>query len=73
MPVIIYEGPKLDNNQSEALIREFTEAACRVIPEVPKQAYYVFIRDHPDEKIGVGGVFLKDYITELAGNNAREK
>lgn len=73
MPVITYEGPKLTNDQREALIKEFTEAACRAIPNVPKQAYYVFIRDHPDGNIGFGGVFLKDYIAELERNNNHEK
>ena len=73
MPVITYDGPKLTNDQREALIKEFTEAACRVIPNIPKQAYFVFIRDYPDENIGVGEVFLKDYIAELEGNNNHEK
>ncbi len=65
MPVIIYEGSKLSQNQREALIKGFTEVACKVMPEVPKEAFYVFIRDHPDEKIGVGGLLLPDYLAEL--------
>lgn len=73
MPVIIYEGPKLNKNQSEALIKGFTEVACKVIPEVPKQAYYVFIRDYPDEKIGVGGLLLPDYLAQSQGKNHHEK
>ena len=65
MPVIIYEGSKLSQNQREALIKGLTEVACKVMPEVPKEAFYVFIRDHPDEKIGVGGLLLPDYLAEL--------
>lgn len=65
MPVVIYEGPKLSQSQREALIKGFTEVACKVMPEVPKEAFYVFIRDHPDEKIGVGRLLLPDYLAEL--------
>lgn len=73
MPLITYEGLKLNNNQRKSLIKEFNEAACRFINNIPKQAYYVFIRDHQDENIGVGGVFLKDYKAELEGYNNHEK
>ena len=73
MPVITNEGSKLTNYQREALFKEFTEATCRIIPNVTKQSYYVFIRDHPDENLGVEGVFLKDYIAELQRNNNHEK
>lgn len=65
MPVVIYEGPRLSQSQREALIRGFTEVACKVMPEVPKEGFYVFIRDHPDEKIGVGGLLLPDYLAKL--------
>jgi len=65
MPVIIYEGPRINKNQSEALIKGFTEVACKVMPDVPKQAFYVFIKDLPDDKIGVGGFLLHDYLVEL--------
>lgn len=65
MPVVIYEGPQLNQDQREALIKGFTEVACKVMPEVPKEAFYVFIRDHPDEKLGVGGLLLPDYLAKL--------
>ncbi len=65
MPVITYEGPKLKQNQREELIKGFTEIACKVIPQIPKEAYYVFIKDYPDENIGVGGLVLPDYLAEL--------
>jgi hypothetical protein len=49
----MYEGPKLNNNQSEAFFKKFTELAYRDIPNFQKKACYVLIRDHIDEKIGV--------------------
>ena len=65
MPVITYEGPKLKQNQREELIKVFTEVAYKVIPQIPKEAYYVFIKDYPDENMGVGGLVLPDYLAEL--------
>ena len=65
MPVLTYEGPKLNQDQSEALIKGLTEVACKVMPEVPKQAFYVYIKEHPDEKIGVGGLQLPEYLASL--------
>ena len=65
MPVILYEGPQLSQSQREAMIKGFTEVACKIMPEIPKEAFYVFIRDHPDEKIGVGGLPLPEYLAKL--------
>ena len=65
MPVLIYEGPELNQSQREELIKGLTEVACKVTPEIPKEAYYVFIRDYPVEKVGVGGLVLSDYLANL--------
>ena len=65
MPVLIYEGPELNQNQREELIKGLTAVACKVTPEIPKEAYYVFLREHPDEKVGVGGLLLPDYLANL--------
>lgn len=65
MPVITYEGTQLSQNQREVLIKGFTDVACKVMPEIPKEAFYVYIREYPDEKIGIGGLPLPDYLAEL--------
>ncbi len=65
MPVIKFEGPQLTQEQRKALVEGFTEVACKVIPQIPKEAYYVFVLDYPDEKIGVGGMMLPDYLAKL--------
>jgi phenylpyruvate tautomerase PptA (4-oxalocrotonate tautomerase family) len=67
MPVIRYEGPELTPEQRESLIREFTEVAVRYIPRVPKDAYYVFLDEYPDEKVGVGGLVLPKYLEKIQG------
>jgi phenylpyruvate tautomerase PptA (4-oxalocrotonate tautomerase family) len=65
MPVLIYEGPELSPNQRKELIKGLTEVACKVSPEIPKEAYYVFLREHPDDKVGVGGCTLPEYLDKL--------
>lgn len=62
MPVLTFEGPKLTAERKEALIKELTEAVVRVVPDVPKSAYYVFIYEHEQENVGVGGVVLHKYL-----------
>jgi 4-oxalocrotonate tautomerase len=62
MPVLIYEGSELNQNQREELIKSLTDAACKVIPNIPKEAYYIFLREYPGEKVGVGGLTLPDYL-----------
>ena len=65
MPVLIYEGPELNQNQRKELIKGLTETACKVTPEIPKEAYYVFLREYPVEKVGVGGLVLSEYLANL--------
>ena len=65
MPVLIYEGPELNPDQREEIVKGLTEVASKIMPEVPKQAFYVFLREHPEEKLGVGGLMLKDYLAQL--------
>ncbi len=65
MPVLIYEGPELTQEQRGEFIKGLTEVACKVMPEVPKQAFYVYLREHPSEKLGVGGLLLTDYLAEI--------
>ena len=65
MPVLIYEGSELNQSQRKELIKGLTEAACKVNPEIPKEAYYVFIREYPPEKVGVGGLVITEYMANL--------
>jgi phenylpyruvate tautomerase PptA (4-oxalocrotonate tautomerase family) len=65
MPVLIYEGPSLNDMQRKEMIKGLTEVACNAMPDVPKQAFYVYLREYPDEKIGVGGCVLPEYLAEL--------
>ena len=70
MPVIIFECPELNQNQREELIKGLTEAACNVIPDIPKEAYYVILREYQGEKVGVGGLTLTKYLANLQKKQA---
>ncbi len=63
MPVLAYEGGKLDKDQKEELIKGFTEVAAKVTG-IPKEAFYVYIKEYPDDSIGVGGLLLPDYLAK---------
>ena len=47
------------------LIKVLNEVACKVSPEIPSEAYYVFLREYPDDQIGVGGYPLPEYLDKL--------
>lgn len=68
MPVLSFEGPKLTKEQKEQLIREMTDAAARVVPDIPKRAYYFFVREYDEENVGVGGMPLQDYLKSVQEN-----
>jgi 4-oxalocrotonate tautomerase len=69
MPVLTYEGPKIPKEQKERLIKELTDAAVRVMPDKPKEAYYVFLKEYEEESIGVGGMPLAEYIKQVRGRS----
>jgi len=72
MPVIIFEGPELNQKQREAMIRGFTEVASQAMPEIPKEAFYVYLREYPGEKLGVGGLTLPEYLKKIGVDMGNE-
>jgi phenylpyruvate tautomerase PptA (4-oxalocrotonate tautomerase family) len=65
MPVLIYEGPELNQEQRKDVIKGLTDVACRALPNIPRDAFYVFLREYPEDKVGVGGLVLHDYIAKI--------
>lgn len=59
MPVITFEAGKLTKQQKQELVRDFTETASRVTG-IPKEGFYVFLKENERDNIGVGGVLLSD-------------
>jgi len=68
MPVITIHVSALPQEKREALMKGLTEAAHKVLPETPKNAFYVFIRDYPPENIGIGGLVLPKYLESLGSS-----
>lgn len=62
MPVISFEGPELDAETKKAMIKALTDAVVSVRPGVPRTSYYVYIREHPRENVGIGGYVLDEYL-----------
>ncbi len=55
----------MDTEMKKAMIKALTDAVVRVVPGIPKTAYYVYIREHPNESIGVGGYVLDEYLERM--------
>jgi phenylpyruvate tautomerase PptA (4-oxalocrotonate tautomerase family) len=62
MPVISFEGPELDAETKAKMIKGLTDAVVSVRPDIPRTAYYVYIREHPRDCIGIGGYPLDEYL-----------
>ena len=61
MPVITFEYSKLTKEQKEKLIEEFTNTAAE-ITGIPKEKFYVFLKENELDNIGVGGVLLSQIL-----------
>ncbi|WP_418216128.1 4-oxalocrotonate tautomerase DmpI [Bilophila wadsworthia] len=59
MPVITLEAASLSKEQKALLVSEFTASAARIM-DLPKTAFYVFLKENGADNVGVGGVLLSD-------------
>ena len=59
MPVIFFEGPKMERAKKADLVREFTEIAAKVTGN-RRESFIVYIKENDLENIGVGGGLLAD-------------
>lgn len=60
MPVITFESTNLSKEQKKTLVKEFTEIASKVT-EIPKEAFYVFLKENEFDNVGVGGTLLSEH------------
>lgn len=59
MPVIVFEGPKLERTQKAQLVKELSDVGHRVTG-IRREAFVVFVKENDPENIGVGGSLLAD-------------
>jgi 4-oxalocrotonate tautomerase len=61
MPVIVFEGTRMDLEKKRELIRELTDTAVRVTG-VGAPAFIVYIHENEQDNIGVGGELLTEIL-----------
>jgi 4-oxalocrotonate tautomerase len=61
MPVIIFEGSRLDLDKKRELIRELTDTAVRVTG-IGAPAFTIYIHENEHDNIGVGGELLTEIL-----------
>jgi len=59
MPVITLEAGKLNKEQKNQLVKEFTNTASKIM-NVPEQAIIVLLKENEMDNIGFGGQLLSD-------------
>ncbi|MCP1223873.1 4-oxalocrotonate tautomerase DmpI [Sebaldella sp. S0638] len=63
MPLITIESGKLSDEQKSELISRVTETAAEIM-NVPKEFFFISIKELPDENIGIGGKTIKKIKSE---------
>lgn len=61
MPIITFDGGKLNKEQKTELVKQFTECAHQ-ITGINKEAFVIIIRENDPENIGSGGVLLVEKL-----------
>lgn len=69
MPVITLETASLNTEQKKMLVSELTESAVR-ITGIPKEAFYVFLKENSADNVGVGGELLSEKKPVSVPHNA---
>jgi 4-oxalocrotonate tautomerase len=57
MPVITLEAGRMDKNQKDNLIAEFTRVASDIL-KIPQDAFVVYLKENQHDNVGVGGKSL---------------
>ena len=63
MPLITIESGKLSDEQKSELISRVTETAAEIM-NVPKEFFFISIKELLDENIGIGGKTIKKIKSE---------
>ena len=63
MPLIIFEGGKLDKDKKKVLVRELTETAAKVTG-IGAHSFTIYVHENEHDNIGVGGQLLTEFLDE---------
>lgn len=59
MPVITFEITKLTREQKQQIVESFTDTATKVTG-LPRESFYVFLKENDLGNVGVGGKLLDE-------------
>ena len=63
MPLITIEAGKLTEEVKLELIQKLTNMSAE-ITGIPKEAFFISIREMPDENVAIGGITVKEMKTK---------
>lgn len=63
MPIITIEAGKMDKQQKDSLIKDFTKTASSTL-NIPEQAFVVLIKENSADNVGSGGKMLSSIMAE---------
>ena len=64
MPLITFEGGKLTDKMKKELITKLTDVASE-ITGIPKNIFYISIREMPFENVAIGGRSVKEMKNKI--------
>ena len=60
MPLVIIDGPTIENiDDKRVLVKDITDVLEKTY-KLPREAYIVLIKENPPENVGSGGVLVLD-------------
>jgi 4-oxalocrotonate tautomerase len=64
MPLITFEAGSLTTEVKQELINKLTSISAE-ITGIPKESFFISIREMPDENVAIGGVSVKEIKMKL--------
>lgn len=64
MPIITFESGKLTEDIKQKLIEKLTNISAE-ITGIPKESFFISIREMPDENLAIGGITVKEIKKKL--------
>ena len=64
MPLITFESGKLTDDVKFELIQKLTNISSE-ITGIPKESFFISIREMPDENVAIGGITVKEIKRKL--------
>jgi 4-oxalocrotonate tautomerase len=61
VPNVVIDGPPIDIEIKRTMVKEITDALEKAY-KLPRNVYYVVIKENPPRNVGVGGELIIDRI-----------